>query len=120
MTIRRLISFAITAAVIWAAWHIGAAQWQQFVFQDDLKQIAQFGADRGEDGVRAAVMEAASTRQVPLSPERLQVRRLADHLYIEAAYTAQIEVFPRYTYPWSFTVSAEGWFVPGGRFPTSR
>jgi hypothetical protein len=120
MTMRRLISYAIAAAVIWAAWHVGAAQWQQFEFQDDLKQIALFGAEQGEEPVRAAVMEAAAARRVPLSPERLQVQRLADHLHLTATYTTQIEVFPRYTYPWTFTVSAEGWFVPGGRAPIRR
>jgi len=116
----RFIRYAIAAAALWAVWHVGAAQWQEFVFQDDLKQIAQFGSDRGEEAVRAAVMEAAASRRVPLSPERLQVRKQTDHLYIDAVYTVQIEVLPRYTYPWTFTVSAEGWFVPGGRFQTPR
>ena len=116
----RLIRYAIAAAVLWALWHVGAAQWQQFVFQDDLKQIAQFGSDRSEEAVRAAVMEAAANRRVPLSPERLQVRKQTDHLYIDASYTAQIEIFPRYNYPWTFTVFAEGWLVPGGRFQTPR
>lgn len=116
----RIVRYAIAAALLWAAWHAGSAQWQQFVFEDDLKQIAQFGADRDEEAVRAAVMEAAENRGVPLSPDRIRVRRQAERLYIDASYTAQIEVFPRYRYPWVFTVSAEGWFVPGGRFQPPR
>ncbi len=116
----RLLKFAVVAAVLWAVWHGGAAQWQQFVFQDDLKQIAQFGGNRGEEAIRAAVMEAATSRRVPLTPERLQVRTQADHVYIDAAYTVPVEILPRYRYPWTFTASADGWFVPGGRFQMPR
>jgi hypothetical protein len=116
----RIVRYAITAALLWAAWHVGSAQWQQFVFEGDLKQIAQFGADRDEEAIRAAVMEAAANRGVPLSPDGLRVRRQSERLHIEATYTAQIEVLPRYRYPWSFSASAEGWFVPGGRFQTPR
>ena len=110
----RVLKFAIVAAVLWAVWHGGEAQWQQFVFQDDLKQIAQFGGDRGEEAIRAAVMEAAASRRVPLSPDHVQIRKQADHLYIDVAYTLPVEILPRYRYPWTFTASADGWFVPGG------
>jgi hypothetical protein len=116
----RIVRYAIAAALLWAAWHVGSAQWQQFVFEDDLKQIAQFGSDRDEEAIRTAAMEAAVNRRVPLSPDRLQVRKQAERVYITASYTAQIEVLPRYRYPWVFTVSAEGWFVPGGRIQTPR
>jgi hypothetical protein len=116
----RLIRLAISALVLWAVWHAGAAQWQQFQFQDQIKQIAQFGADRDEETVRTAVMEAAAKLNVPLSADRVQVRKQDDHVYIDVSYTAQIEILPRYKYPWTFTAAAEGWFVPGGRFPTRR
>jgi hypothetical protein len=39
------------------------------------------------------------------------------HLYIDVVYTAQVEILPRVNYPWTFTVNAHGWFVPGGRIP---
>jgi hypothetical protein len=116
----RLIRIAISALVLWAVWHAGAAQWQQFQFQDEIKQIAQFGADRDEETVRTAVMDAAAKLQVPLSPDRIQVRKSGEHVYIDVAYTAQIEILPRYKYPWTFYAAAEGWFVPGGRIPTRR
>ena len=112
----RLIRFAIVALLLWAVWHIGAAMWQQFQFQDEVKQVAQFGADRDEATLRNAVMEAATKLEVPLEAERVNVRKQGDHVYIDLAYTVPVEILPRYRYPWTFTVSAEGWFVPGGRF----
>lgn len=116
----RVLKYLVIAGLLWASWHVGMAQWQQFVFQDDLKQIAQFGGNRDDEQIRAAVMEAATARQVPMSPDRLVVRRVADHLFIDGAYTVRIELLPRYRYSWDFTVSAEGWFVPGGQLKLPR
>ena len=114
----RLIRYLIAALVIWAVWHAIAAEWQHFEFQDEVKQVAQFGADRDEATVRAAVLEAATKLEIPLEAERVNVRKQGDHVYIDLTYTRPVEILPRYKYPWTFTVSAEGWFVPGGRFKT--
>jgi hypothetical protein len=114
----RLIRYIIVALILWAAWHVGMAQWRQFQFQDAVSEVAQFGVDRDENAVRDAVTSAAARLGVPLAPERLAIRREADHLYIDIQYTVPLELLPRYRYPWTFTVSAHGWFVPGGRVQT--
>lgn len=115
----RLLRLAVVICIAWAAWHAGFAAWQQFEFADDVSQIAQFGPDRDEEAVRAAVMDAAAKLDLPVTERGVRVRRQAQpaHLYIDVSYTAQIEIFPRYKYPWTFTTSAHGWFVPGGRIP---
>ena len=115
----RLIRLAIVACIAWAAWHAGMAAWQQFQFSDTVAQIAQFGADRDEVSVRAAVLEAAAKLDLPVTPNGVSIRRQEQpaHLYIDVSYTAQVEILPRYKYPWIFTTSAHGWFVPGGRIP---
>jgi hypothetical protein len=115
----RLIRLAIVACVAWAAWHAGMAAWQQFEFSDAVSQIAQFGADRDEESVRAAVLEEAAKLDLPVTAKGVSIRRQEQpaHLYIDVSYTAQVEILPRYTYPWTFTTSAHGWFVPGGRIP---
>jgi hypothetical protein len=114
----RLIRFAVFALACWAIWHWAAAEWQRFTFGDQLQQVAQFGADRDEESVRAAVMAAADSVGVPLKPERLQVVKQGDRVRIDLSYTVQIEVFPRYYYPWTYDVSAQGWFIPGSRLPS--
>jgi hypothetical protein len=115
----RLIRLVIVACVAWAAAHAGWAAWQQFKFSDSVTQIAQFGADRDEESVRAAVLEEAAKLGLPVTPRGVNIRRQEQpaHLYIDVVYTAQVEILPRVNYPWTFTVNAHGWFVPGGRIP---
>lgn len=115
----RLLRLAVVICVAWAAWHAGFAAWQQFEFADQVSQIAQFGPDRDEEAVRDAVMDAAAKLGLPVTEGGVRIRRQAQpaHLYIDVSYTAQIEILPRYKYPWTFTTSAHGWFVPGGRIP---
>ena len=113
----RLIRLALVLLVFWAIWHWAAAEWQRFTFEDEVKLIAQFGADRDEDTVRAAVVAAAAKFEVPVAPERVAIRKQGDHVYIDLSYTVPIEILPRYQYPWTYTITAEGWFIPGGRQP---
>ncbi|MCX6550383.1 MAG: hypothetical protein NTY02_05135 [Acidobacteria bacterium] len=113
----RLVRVVIAALVLFALWHAAAAEWRQFQFEAAVKEIAQFGADREEGAVHAEVMAAAAKLGVPVAAERLTVRREADHVFIDLEYVAPIEILPRYFYPWTFKVSAQGWFVPGGRIP---
>lgn len=113
----RLIRLVVVAAIAWAAWHGGMAAWQQFQFSDEVGKIAQFGPDKDAESVRAAVMEAAAKLDLPVAEKDVRVRhqdRPAE-LYIDVSYTVQIEILPRFRYPWTFTTSAHGWFVPGGR-----
>jgi hypothetical protein len=115
----RIIKLVVVICVVWAAWHAGMAAWQQFRFSNDVDQIAQFGADKPEDVVRAAVLSAAAKSGLPVTEKDVRIRRTAQppDLYIDVSYTVQVEILPRYRYPWTFNASAHGWFVPGGRAP---
>jgi hypothetical protein len=115
----RLIRIIIVVAVAWAVWHAGMAAWQQFQFNDDVEKIAQFGPDKDAGSVLAAVLEAAARYNLPVTEKNVRIRQQAQpaELYIDVTYTAQIEILPRYFYPWTFTTNSHGWFVPGGRAP---
>ena len=115
----RLLRLAVVFCIAWAAWHAGSAAWQQFRFSSDVEDIAKFGPENDEQAVRAAVLEAAAKYALPVGEQDVRIRRQAApaHLYIDVAYTVHIEVLPRVVYPWTFTTSAHGWFVPGGHAP---
>jgi hypothetical protein len=115
----RLIRILVIAAVAWAAWHAGMAAWQQFQFSDEVTKIAQFGPDKDAGSVRDAVLTAAARFDLPVTEKDVRIRQeeRPASLYIDVTYTAQVEILPRYFYPWTFTTNAHGWFVPGGRAP---
>lgn len=115
----RLFRLLVVAAVAWAAWHAGIAAWNQFRFSDEVEKIAQFGPDKDAGSVMAAVLESAGRYDLPVTDKDVRIRQQdrPAELYIDVSYTAQVEVLPRVFYPWTFTSSAHGWFVPGGRAP---
>lgn len=115
----RLLRLIVVAAVAWATWHAGMAAWNQFRFTDEVEKIAQFGPDKDAGSVTAAVVEAARRYNLPVAEKDVRIRQESQPitLYIDVSYTVQVEVLPRFLYPWTFTTSAKGWFVPGGRAP---
>jgi len=111
----RLIKIVIVALVIYAAWHGVSAQWDHFAFQDAVRQLAEFGEDRGDDALRAGVIAEGARIGVLIEPERVVITRTADHLYLNIAYTRPVQVLPGYRYNWTFTAKVERWYIPGGR-----
>jgi hypothetical protein len=115
----RLLRLIVIAAVAWAAWHAGTAAWRQFQFTDDVEKIAQFGPDKDAGTVMAAVLGAARRLNLPVAEKDVRIRQESQpvSLYIDVSYTVQVEVLPRFFYPWTFTTNAHGLFFPGGRTP---
>jgi hypothetical protein len=115
----RIIRILVIAAVAWAAWHAGMAAWQQFQFTDEVEKIAQFGPDKDAETVRDAVLTAAARYALPVTEKDVRIRKedRPTSLYIDVSYTVQVEILPRFFYPWTFTTSAHGLFFPGGRTP---
>jgi hypothetical protein len=115
----RIIRLLVVAAIAWAAWHAGMAAWNQFRFSDEVEKIAQFGPDKDAGSVLGAVLEAAARYDLPVAEADVKIRQnqRPAELYIDVSYTVNVEVLPRFFYPWTFTVAAHGWFVAGGRAP---
>ena len=116
----RLLRLLVTAAVVWAAWHGGMAAWQQFQFSDEVSKIAQFGPGKDAGSVREAVLAAAARYDLPVTATDIKIRqeeKPAASLFIDVSYTVQVEILPRVFYPWTYTTSAHGYFLPGGRAP---
>ncbi len=118
--ISRLIKIVIAGLCVYAAWQIGSAYWQHYKFDDKVQQIAQFEVEKDEESIRAEILDEAGRLGLPVSAERVAIRRQAEHLYIDVSYTRKIDILPRFSKPWTFTVSAHGWFVPGGRIPPKK
>lgn len=112
--IGRLIRLIIIVLVVLAVGRIGSAYFAHYKFDDEVSQIAQRSTQADEAEVRAAVIDAAQQLEIPIDPTQVSVRLQAEHVYIDVRYTRQIEVLPRYMYPWQFTVSAHGWVLGSG------
>ncbi|MCX6537509.1 MAG: hypothetical protein NT151_01040 [Acidobacteria bacterium] len=111
----RLIRLAVVALVVYGCWQAASAQLDHFKLEDAVRQLAEFGADQGDDAVRTAVVAEATKLGIRIDPARVSIRKTADHIYIDVAYTRLVQVLPWYRYNWAFAVKVQSWYVSGAR-----
>ena len=97
---KTIIKLIIAALVLHATWRAGTVYMRYYQFTDDVTQVAQFGTNQTDSQLRSGVINAAKRLEIPLDPEAIIVRRENYHIIIEAPYVEQIELAPRYFYPW--------------------
>jgi hypothetical protein len=98
---KTIVKLLIAALILHATWRAGAAYLRYFEFKDDVTQVAQFGTNQTDDQLRDGVIDAARRREIALDPESVSVKRQNHHIIIDATYTEQVELAPRYFYPWN-------------------
>jgi hypothetical protein len=109
--IRTVIKLAIVALLANATWQVFNVYWPYYKFKDAIHATAQFRGDKTDDQIRSRILELAEQFGVPLSEEALSVRQENKHTIVDAAYTHPVEVFPRYTYRWPFTIHVDTFTV---------
>ena len=104
---KTLIKLVITALVLHATWRAGTVYMRYYEFKDEVTQIAQFGTQHTDAQMRDAVLDAARRREIALEPEAVSVRRPNQRIIIDATYREQVELAPRYFYPWDAKVHVD-------------
>jgi hypothetical protein len=108
---KAVIRLIIIALVIHAVFRTATAAWRHFQFRDGVQQTAQFSGGRSDEDLVQQVNEIAKAYDIPLTPERVSVRRVNNHTLIDASYDARIEILPRYFYPWRFDVNVDAFTI---------
>ena len=108
---KTLIKLIVAALIVHATWRAGTVYYRYYQFKDGVQQTAQFSGTRKENELHNRVLELASELQVPLSPDRVSVRRQDNHTLIDATYDEPIELLPRYFYPWQFRVNVDAFTI---------
>ena len=97
---KAIIKLLVAALILHATWRAGTVYLRYYEFKDDVTQIAQFGLNRTDNDLRNGVIDAAKRRDIALDADTISVRRQNHHIIIDASYTEQVELVPRYFYPW--------------------
>jgi hypothetical protein len=97
---KTIIKLLLAALVLHATWRAGTVYLRYYEFKDDVTQVAQFGTRQTDSELRNGVVLAAKRHEIALDPGTVTVRRENHHIIIDAAYTEQVELAPRYFYPW--------------------
>jgi hypothetical protein len=104
---KTLVKLLIAALVIHASWKSGTVFWRYYKLKDGAQAAALFAGRRSEDELHSRVMEIAHELDVPIDPATLTVKKEPNHTYIKGSYTDQIELLPRYFYPWQFKLDVD-------------
>jgi hypothetical protein len=104
---KTIIKLVIAALVVHATYRAADVYLRYYNFRDDVHQIAQFAGRQTDTELRDRVLEAAQQREIPLDPAEIAVRRKPNHLLIDATYSENIELLPRYFYPWEFKLDID-------------
>jgi len=97
---KAIIKLVIAALVIHAVWRAGTVYLRYYEFKDEVTQIAQFGVNVPNNVLRDHVLDASKRLDLPVDPDSVTVQRRQAHILIDANYTEQVEILPRYFYPW--------------------
>jgi hypothetical protein len=97
---KTIIKLLIAALVLHATFRAGVVYLRYYEFKEDVTQVAQFGTNQTDNYLRDAVIDAAKRRDIALDPQSITVQRQNYHIIIGATYTEQVELAPRYFYPW--------------------
>ncbi|MBZ5556099.1 MAG: hypothetical protein LAO77_02370 [Acidobacteriia bacterium] len=101
--IKTIVKLAIVAVIANAAWHAFVPYSAHFKFKDAVEAASQYGSEKPDDELRAKVLEIAAEHDVPLTPEGFTLRRDLKHTIIDGSYVQPIEIFPGFSYPYTFT-----------------
>lgn len=108
---RRIVQLAIFLLAVHALYRFVPVYIHYQQFKDAVKETALFAKDKTDAQIIDRVMELAEKHHIPLQREYVQVRREAEHTFIDASYVESIEWLPTYRRPWQFDVGAQAWHV---------
>ena len=97
---KSIIKLLIAALVLHATWKAGTVYMRYWEFKEEVTQIAQFGVRKSDNDIRNGVFELAKRRDIPLDPRNISVKRQNHRIIVDANYMEQVELIPRYFYPW--------------------
>jgi hypothetical protein len=105
--IKKLLGFVVFLLVVNAGMRLGIAFFHDQQFNDAVREIALFGAQKPDEALRQQVMEAARQNMVPLEPEYIEITRRSvvvpnDKVVIKVAYASLIQLAPGYARRFDF------------------
>jgi hypothetical protein len=117
--LKTLIKLLVMLAVLNAVARAGSAAWTYYQFRDAVQQSVIFGSGTPIGELHGQILARANELEVPVTAEQVTVQREGTRTWADVSYTQPVELFPRYTYPFDFEFSVDGYAVVGAT-PGSR
>jgi len=105
--IKTALKLAFVALLANATWQIASVYWSHYKFIDAVHSTTEFRGNKSDAQLRERILELASQFEVPVSDDSLTLQVVDDHTLVDSSYTRRIELAPRFSYPFSFTVHTD-------------
>jgi hypothetical protein len=115
--LKTLFKLALALLVAHALVRFVPPYWNFTQFRWALKENAAQWREHNDQRVTEEVLQLARTHKVPISADHVQVRREGDHLFVDVAYTDQIEFIPSMKRDWRFAAQVDAWTLGGLKLP---
>jgi hypothetical protein len=105
---KTIVKLVLTVIIINAAFRAGDAAWSFYALKDAAQQAVIFGAGSTTDHLQEQIVKRAGELELPVAPENVVVTRDGATTAAKVAYRQEIELFPRYKYPYDFKFDVDG------------
>ena len=110
---KTIVKLLIVAAILNACVRGAMAAWTYYEFKDAVSQLVLFGGDAAVGAIEEQILRRATELQVPVDPKNIEVTREGPRTVATASYRQEIELFPRYKYPYDFKFTVDALSVTG-------
>jgi hypothetical protein len=105
--IKKLVSLVVFLLLVNAGMRLGMVFFHDQQFDDAVREIALFGAQKRDEALKRQVMEAAARNQIPLDQDYIEVTRRTvvvpnDKVVIKVAYAVMVQLAPGYARRFDF------------------
>ena len=106
--VRTIVKSVFALWVIYLTWTIGPVYLAYREFKIEAADVTRVAGRGPERELVAEVVGLAERVGVPVAREAIKVRKEGTHTYLEVTYTEELRLAPAVTYPWTFSIDAEG------------
>ena len=106
--VRPILQWVYVLGVVYVVWNVGPVYLAYHEFKTKAAEVTRVGGRGAERELVAEVAELAERIGVPVAREAITVRKEGTHTYLEVTYTEEIRLVPAVTYPWTFSIIADG------------
>ncbi len=110
---KTLVKLLVTIVALNACGQVGWVAWRYYELRDTAAEAVMFGAQDPPGTIESRIIGKAADLRVPLTPDGLVVQRQGVRTQADAVYTQDIEVFPGYTYPYTFSFRVDALSMTG-------
>ena len=104
---KTIIKLLITVAILNATARAAMAAWSYYQFKDAAQQTVLFGYRASMGQLHEQIVRRGHELEIPVEPQNVSVSRDGSRTLAAATYTQPVELFPRYSYPFTFSFEVD-------------